>query len=563
MFDWFKNLFYPTISPDITQSLVALLITIGLGVFIGKLRLKRVSLGVSAVMFVGIFMGHFGYTVNENISGFTRDLGLILFVYAIGIQVGPSFFSSFKREGIRFNLLSTMTVLFGGLITFVLYKIFHLEIENAVGLMSGAVTNTPGLGAAKASLQEIQSQFPERTFADPAIAYAITYPMGVLSVIIMIILTKSVLKINLKDEHSIINIEKEKEEIRVVRKKIRVSNPAVIGKSIESLLVENDLNDIIISRIKHTTSTEVFTPSLNTKLRERDVLMVVGQENALDRFINLVGKESEDQEIESENDIVTRTIYVTRKSATHKKLSDLDLLNKFGLRVTRVYRSGMELLAVPSLELFYGDRIRVVGTKNDIAEVEKVIGNSQKRLLEPDFLSLFGGLVIGIMIGSIPIFIPSLPVPVKLGFAAGPLLAALLISRYGKLGIIHSYINNGAIFFMKDLGISLFFASVGLHAGTHFYENFVAYNGWLWVVYGLVISVIPLIMMVIVGRFFMKINYFQLVGLMSGTYTDPAALAFSNGYLDSDIPTQAYATVYPLVTIFRIFVAQMLILLCV
>ncbi len=563
MFDWFKNLFYPTISPDITQSLVALLITIGLGVFIGKLRLKRVSLGVSAVMFVGIFMGHFGYTVNENISGFTRDLGLILFVYAIGIQVGPSFFSSFKREGIRFNLLSTMTVLFGGLITFVLYKIFHLEIENAVGLMSGAVTNTPGLGAAKASLQEIQSQFPERTFADPAIAYAITYPMGVLSVIIMIILTKYVLKINLKDEHSIINIEKEKEEIRVVRKKIRVSNPSVIGKSIESLLVENDLNDIIISRIKHTTSTEVFTPSLNTKLRERDVLMVVGQENALDRFTNLVGKESEDQEIESENDIVTRTIYVTRKSATHKKLSDLDLLNKFGLRVTRVYRSGMELLAVPSLELFYGDRIRVVGTKNDIAEVEKVIGNSQKRLLEPDFLSLFGGLVIGIMIGSIPIFIPSLPVPVKLGFAAGPLLAALLISRYGKLGIIHSYINNGAIFFMKDLGISLFFASVGLHAGTHFYENFVAYNGWLWVVYGLVISAIPLIMMVIVGRFFMKINYFQLVGLMSGTYTDPAALAFSNGYLDSDIPTQAYATVYPLVTIFRIFVAQMLILLCV
>ena len=563
MFEWFKNLFYPTISPDITQSLVALLITIGLGVFIGKMRLKRVSLGVSAVMFVGIFMGHFGYTVNENISGFTRDLGLILFVYAIGIQVGPSFFSSFKREGIRFNLLSTMTVLFGGLITFVLYKIFHLEIENAVGLMSGAVTNTPGLGAAKASLQEIQSQFPERTFADPAIAYAITYPMGVLSVIIMIILTKSVLKINLKDEHSIINIEKEKEEIRVVRKKIRVSNPSVIGKSIESLLVENDLNDIIISRIKHTTSTEVFTPSLNTKLRARDVLMVVGQENALDRFTNLVGKESEDQEIESENDIVTRTIYVTRKSATHKKLSDLDLLNKFGLRVTRVYRSGMELLAVPSLELFYGDRIRVVGTKNDIAEVEKVIGNSQKRLLEPDFLSLFGGLVIGIMIGSIPIFIPSLPVPVKLGFAAGPLLAALLISRYGKLGIIHSYINNGAIFFMKDLGISLFFASVGLHAGTHFYENFVAYNGWLWVVYGLVISVIPLIMMVIVGRFFMKINYFQLVGLMSGTYTDPAALAFSNGYLDSDIPTQAYATVYPLVTIFRIFVAQMLILLCV
>lgn len=563
MFDWFKNLFYPTISPDVTQSIVALLITIGLGVFIGKLRLKRVSLGVSAVMFVGIFMGHLGYTVNENISGFTRDLGLILFVYAIGIQVGPSFFSSFKREGIRFNLLSTMTVLFGGLITFVLYKIFNLEIENAVGLMSGSVTNTPGLGAAKASLQEIQSQFPDRTFADPAIAYAITYPIGVLSVIIMIILTKSFLGVDLDEERIVIDSEIENEHVGLIRKKIRVINPAIVGKAIGDILMENGLNDIIISRIKHTSTTEVFTPPLNTKLKDRDVLMVVGQKPEIEKFTLLIGKESEDQFIESENDIVTKTIYVTRKSATHKKLSDLDLLNKFGLRVTRVYRSGMELLAVPSLELFYGDRIRVVGTKNDIAAVEKVIGNSQKRLLEPDFLSLFGGMVIGIIIGSIPIFIPSLPVPVKLGFAAGPLLAALLISRFGKLGIIHSYINNGAIFFMKDLGISLFFASVGLHAGTHFYENFMAYNGWLWVVYGLAISVIPLIMMVIVGRFFMKINFYQLVGLMSGTNTDPAALAFSNGYLDSDIPTQAYATVYPLVTIFRIFVAQMLILLCV
>jgi len=563
MFDWFKNLFLPDTTPDITQSLIAILLTIGIGVFVGRLKIKRVALGVSAVMFVGIALGHYGYTVDADISVFIRDLGLILFVYAIGIQVGPSFFSSFRKEGIRFNLLSVSTVLLGGLVTYIIYKVADPGIENAVGLMSGAVTNTPGLGAAKASLHEIQAQFPNKTFADPAIAYAITYPLGVFGVILMIILTKIVLKIDLKHELDLITSENDDEQSVLIRKKCRVTQPEIFGKSIYNVLKSNDLNDIIISRLKHTKSKEVFSPTLDTRLNERDVVMVVGNPTSVARFMDIIGKESQDQEIESDTDIVTKTLFVTRKSATHKKLSELDLFNKFGLKVTRVYRSGMELLASPSLELFYGDKLRIVGTKDDINEVEKIIGNSEKRLLEPDFLSLFGGLVIGIIIGSIPIMIPSLPVPVKLGFAAGPLLAALIISRYGGLGVIHSYINNGAIYFMKDLGICLFFASVGLHAGTHFYENFVANNGWLWIYYGMFITFIPMLFLVIVGRFFMKINYYKLAGLMSGTYTDPAALAFSNGYLDSDIPMQSYATIYPLVTIFRIFVAQMLILFCI
>jgi putative transport protein len=563
MFDWFKILFLPDTTPDITQSLIAILLTIGIGVFVGRLKIKRVALGVSAVMFVGIVLGHYGYTVDLDISVFIRDLGLILFVYAIGIQVGPSFFSSFRKEGIGFNILSISTVLLGGLVTFIIYKLADLRIENAVGLMSGAVTNTPGLGAAKASLYEIQQHFPNKVFADPAIAYAITYPLGVLGVILMIILTKIFLKIDLDHELHLLTTEKDVEQSMLVRKKCRVTQPEIFGKSIYNVLKSNNLNDIIISRLKHTKSKEVFSPTLDTKLNERDVVMVIGIPTSVDRFMDIIGKESQDQEIESDTDIVTKTIFVTRKSATHKKLAELDLLNKFGLKVTRVYRSGMELLASPSLELFYGDRLRIVGTKDDIIEVEKIIGNSEKRLLEPDFLSLFGGLVIGIIIGSIPIMIPSLPIPVKLGFAAGPLLAALIISRYGGIGVIHSYINNGAIYFMKDLGICLFFASVGLHAGTHFYENFVANNGWQWMYYGMYITFIPILFLVIVGRFFMKINYYKLAGLMSGTYTDPAALAFSNGYLDSDIPMQSYATIYPLVTIFRIFVAQILILLCI
>jgi len=563
MFDWFKNLFLPDMHPDVTQSLIVILITIGVGVFAGRLKISKISLGVSAVMFVGILLGHNGYTIDTDIASFIKDLGLILFVYAIGIQVGPSFFSSFRKEGLRFNLLSVSTVLMGGIITYIIFRVAQPGIENAVGLMSGAVTNTPGLGAAKATLQEVQSQFPARVFADPAIAYAITYPLGVIGVIVMIILTRLFFRVDLNAELKMITLENEFDQNYLIRRKCRIGKSDIIGKSIATILMEHDLHDIIISRVKHSRSKVVSMPSADTILNERDVVMVVGLHESVEKFMAIAGRESTDQEIESEHDIVSKTIFVTKKSAAHKLLSELDLFNRFGLRVTRVYRSGMELFGNPSLELFYGDRLRVVGTKNDIAEVEKLIGNSEKRLLEPDFLSLFGGLVLGIIIGSIPIFIPSFPVPVKLGFAAGPLLAALVISRYGGLGVIHSYINNGAIYFMKDLGICLFFASVGLQAGTHFYDNFITYNGWLWLFYGLLITFVPLIIMVVYARLIMKINYYKLVGLMSGTYTDPAALAFSNGYLDSDIPIQAYATVYPLVTIFRIFVAQILILLCI
>ncbi|MBC7885762.1 MAG: putative transporter [Saprospiraceae bacterium] len=561
MFDWFNTLFSPTSHPDITQSLVVMLLCIGLGVFAGRIKIGSVSLGVSAVMFIGLILGHFGYSMKEDISGFIRDFGLILFVYGIGIQVGPSFFSSFRKEGLKFNILSAGTVLTGGLVTYLIYLIASPGIENAVGLMSGAVTNTPGLGAAKSTLDEIQTRFPGSAFDDPAVAYAITYPLGVLGVIAMIILIKNIFKIDLKYELDQLNVEKQRAEEKLIRKKARVINPDVYGKSIYEILKENKLSDLIISRLKHSGSKEVFSPSPDSKLQEKDVLMIVGKPQSVEKFIHLTGKESTDTQIEADHDIISKTIFVTRKSATHKKLSQLNLFNKYGLKVTRVYRSGMELLANPSLELYYGDRLRVVGNKDDITEVEKVIGNSEKRLLEPDFLSLFGGLVIGIVIGSIPIMIPSLPVPVKLGFAAGPLLSALLISRYGGIGVIHSYINNGAIYFMKDLGICLFFASVGLHAGTNFYDNFLSQNGWLWLFYGLLITIIPLIIMVIIGRVFMKINYFHLAGLMSGTYTDPAALSFCNGYMDSDIPVRTYATVYPLVTIMRIFVAQLMILL--
>ena len=560
MFDWLQNLLLPVENPSVTQSIVAIMLAIGTGIFLGRLKLGKITFGVSAVMFTGLFLGHLGYRIQDGILDFIRDFGLILFVYGIGLQVGPSFFSSFRNEGLKFNILAVSTVLFGGLITIVLFRLTGLKIEDLVGIMSGSVTNTLGLGAAKNTIEEIKNSFPNKTFDDPTIGYAITYPLGVFGIIGTIILSKLLLKINPEVEMRKFRMSKINQELPLIHKKMRVTNPEYFGKTLHQVIKDFG-HEIVVSRLKHSGSDAVQSPTLDTHLRDRDVLMIVGLESHLDEFIQKVGRPSTDLFIESDSDIRKKNIFVTKPSAVHKKLSQLDLYNTYDLKVTRVFRAGREILPRPSLELFYGDILRVIGSREAIEEAEKIIGNSEKKLLEPDFLSLFGGLLLGVILGSIPIVIPSLPVPIKLGFAAGPLIVALLISRYGGISFIHSYINNGAIYFMKDFGICLFFAAVGIHAGDGFYENFIKYNGWNWLLFGSAITFIPLIAMVIVGRFLMKINYLQLAGIMSGSYTDPAALSFSTNYLDSDIPVQSYAQVYPLVTIFRIFVASLLILI--
>lgn len=560
MLDWLRTLLLPAENPNITQSIVVIMLAVGTGIFFGRLKLGKITFGVSAVMFTGLILGHFGYRIETHILDFIRDFGLILFVYGIGLQVGPSFFSSFRNEGLKFNILAVSTVLLGGLITALLFHFTGLKIEDLVGIMSGSVTNTPGLGAAKNTIEELQHTFPGRPFNDPTIGYAITYPLGVFGIIGVVILSKILLKINPEAEMRRFRMAKINRELPLVHMKMRVTNPEFFAKSIFQATKDFG-RPIVISRLKHSGSAAVQSPTADMLMRDRDVLMLVGLENDLKDFIAIMGRPSTDQFIESDEDIHSRNIFVTKASAIHKTLAELDLYNTYDLKVTRVFRAGREILPRPSLELFYGDKLRVIGAKDAITEVEKIIGNSEKKLLEPDFLSLFGGLLLGVILGSIPIVIPNLPVPLKLGFAAGPLIVALLISRFGGISFIHSYINNGAIYFMKDFGICMFFAAVGIHAGDGFYENFVKYNGWMWLLYGSAITFIPLMLMVIIGRFILKINYLQLAGIMSGSYTDPAALSFSTNYLDSDIPVQSYAQVYPLVTIFRIFVASLLILL--
>lgn len=559
MLNWLKDLVFPIENPNILQSLISIMLAVGIGVLLGRIKVKKVTFGVSAVMFSGLYLGHLGYRIDHSVLDFIRDFGLILFVYGIGLQVGPSFFSSFKKEGLKFNILAVSAVILSGLITFLLFHFTDLGFENLVGIMSGSVTNTPGLGAAQNTLDELSAIMPKKNFADPTIGYAITYPLGVFGIITAIILSKSFLKINTEIEMRHFRMMKINREYPLIPKKLRITNPDFFGQSIHDTIEKTGLN-IVISRLKHSGEKEVLSPTMDIKLHERDVLMAVGKENDVDQFIKLVGRPSSDSFIDNSLDIIQKNICVTKSSATHKKLSQLDLYNTYDLKVTRVFRAGKEMIPRPSLELFYGDILRITGRKKAIDQVEKIIGNQQKKLMEPDFLSLFGGIILGVILGAIPIAIPGLPIPLKLGLAAGPLIVALLISRYGGVSFIHSYVNDESIYFMKDFGICLFFAAVGIHAGDGFYENFIQYNGWMFILYGSLITFIPLLFMVIVGRFIMKLNYLQLVGILSGSYTDPAALSFSTNYLDSDIPIQSYAQVYPLVTIFRILIASILVL---
>ncbi|HAQ38594.1 MAG TPA: putative transporter [Saprospirales bacterium] len=561
MIDTILTLIKPTDHPSVTQSLIVVMLVVAVGIFMGNLKIRKISFGMSAIMFSGLILGHYGYTVEHNTLEFLRDFGLVLFVYGIGIQVGVSFFSSLKNDGLKFNLLAIFTILLGGLVAIIIFMVSGQSIENVVGMMSGAVTNTPGLGAAKSVLVEFQQQFPDRKFADPAVAYAITYPFGVFGIILLMIMAKKLLRIDIKKEHDAFITESVSNESVPIVKKVRITNEEPVGKTLKEIVDMFGKEKVIFSRLKRTGSTQVLSPSAETVLEFLDVLMMVGYKDDLDKIIAYLGRESSDTMVEKEEGIIAKTLIVTNNAVVHKTLEDLDMYNRYDLKVTRIFRSGRELLAHPKLNLFFGDKIAVVGNKWSVQQAEKMIGNSEKKLLEPDFFSIFGGLILGIIVGSIPFLIPSFPVPIKLGFAAGPLLVALFLSRYGGIGMIHTYINHGAIHFMKDMGISLFFATVGIYAGKHFYENFVTYNGWEWIGYGALITFIPLIFMVIIGRFVMKINFLKLIGIMSATYTDPAALSFSNQYFNSDIPTQSYVTVYPMATIMRILIAQLLILI--
>lgn len=554
---WVEQIFLPQEHPGIAASMVLIFMVLFLGNLMGKLKIMKVSLGISGIVFVGILSGHLGYRVHAETQEFLRDFGLILFVYAIGMQVGPSFFSRLKQDGLLYNSLAIGTVLLGALVTYLLFVFTGSGMDNMIGMMAGAVTNTPSLGAAKAALKDIAIQAPDKICNDPTNAYAITYPFGIIGIILVMIFAKHLFKIDVKNEITLFNEQIKKKHPAPEVKKCRLTNSAYFGKTLKGAIGENK---VIVSRIKHSGSTVVQSPNSEYILKERDVLMLVGLPKDLDEMIDLLGYQSSDNFIESQDFTLTKSFIVTRSEVINQTIGQLNFLGVFNSKVTRVYRTGLELLANDELVLHYGDKLRVVGAETDLVQIEKLVGNSEKRLQEPQLLSIFLGIILGVFVGSIPFFLPGLSVPVKLGMAAGPLLVAILISRFGGISSLHSYLQQSALLFMKDFGISLFFASIGIHAGETFYHTFITYNGWVWVLYGLIITITPILVMLIIARYVFKLNFMPLLGLIAGSYTDPAALDFSTNYYKSDLPLQAYATVYPLVTITRIVIAQILVL---
>jgi putative transport protein len=405
----------------------------------------------------------------------------------------------------------------------------------------------------------LHKHYPEKIFTDPTNAYAVTYPFGVLGIILLMIVIGKVFKINIHKEIKSFQEEIQRKHPAPESSKCRITNEAYIGQTLGQFLEQNGLN-LIITRIKHSGSNLVESPGDDYVMQTRDVLMMVGLPNELEKATELLGYKSTDTFIEAQEQTQSKTFYVSKSEAVQKTLGQLNLSTQYHVKISRVFRSGITLLAHPDLILHYGDRVRVVGSENNLKQIEKVLGNSEKKLQEPQLLSIFVGMVLGVLVGSIPFLMPGLSVPVKLGMAAGPLLVAIVISRFGGIRSLHSFLQQSAMLFMKDFGISLFFAAIGIHAGETFYHTFITYNGWVWVAYGLLITFIPIICMILVARFIFKINFLPILGLISGAYTDPAALDFSISYFRSEFPLQAYATVYPLVTIMRIVVAQLLVL---
>ena len=531
---------------------------ISIGVMLGKIKLFGISLGVTFVLFVGILVGHFGFTVPEEVLHFIREFGLILFIFSIGLQVGPGFFSSFKQGGMKMNMLAASVVLLGVATTIGLYYAFGgaIPMPMFVGILSGAVTNTPGLGAAQEALRQLHDAGQITEIPQIALGYAVAYPLGVTGIILSLILIRVVFKVKFDDETK--KLQELNDTVAETPKiiSIKVQSKAIDGKNLSSIrkLIGRQF---IVSR---KFSDDAFTiPNGKTIIKNGDIILVVTTEADAEAIVSLTGELIDYDWKESENKMISRRIVITRGVINGKTLGSLKL-RSVNVNCTRIIRSGFDLLANPNLVLQVGDRVVVVGTPEAINRVEDMLGNTLKRLDEPHIITLFVGIFLGIIFGSIPVFIPGMPMPVKLGLAGGPLVIAILLGRFGfKLKLI-TYTTQSANLMLREIGITLFLASVGLASGGKFVETVVSSNGLIWVMCGFLITTLPLLIVGFIGRKVMKMNYFNLMGLLSGSMTDPPALAYSNATAGNDAPSIAYSTVYPLTMFLRVILAQILIL---
>lgn len=549
--DWLRNLIT---EPSIAQAVIFYGLVIALGIWFGKIKLFGVSLGITWVLFIGVLASYFGVVVNKEIKDFIKEFGLILFVYSIGLQVGPGFFASLKKNALGNNLLASLVVITGIVITLLLYFLSDFHISVMTGVMSGAVTNTPGLAAAQSAAKDLHSV---NTPDFMALAYAVTYPFGVFGIILTLLILKKFFRVDIQTEqelHRKLNAIRSK---RLVTAHLKLENRQLIGKPLRkvfSFLKE----PVVVSRIYH--QGEVITPTPDLQLAEDDVMLVVASKHEMEKLKLLIGSTSEmNLKAQPKSNLISRTIVVTRKNVTHKRLGDIPELHQQDFTLTRLNRAGVEMVPHGGIMLQLADTINVVGTEEGVKIASDAIGNSLKRLEVPDLAPIFIGIVLGVILGSIPFYLPGMPVPVKIGMAAGPLIIALILSRYGNKIYLNNYTTNSANLMIRELGITLFLASVGLGSGANLSTAFADGSGWHWMWMGVIITVFPLLLVGIIAHKFFRKTYFEICGLLAGASTDPPALAFALKMAGNDIPSATYATIYPLTMILRILGAQLLI----
>lgn len=558
--DWIVNLFTNTESVAHIALLYAIVIAIG--VYLGKLKIGGISLGVTFVLFAGILAGHVGFTGPKEILTFVQDFGLILFVFMIGLQVGPGFFESFKKGGVTLNMLSASAILLNILVMFGCYYLFFdtsnpNNLPMMIGTLYGAVTNTPGLGAANEALLSV---FPNGA---PSIAngYACAYPLGVVGIIGATILIKYICKINTADEEEQLNEEDAANpHAKAHNMHLRVENAYITGRTLRE--VSEFLNrDIVCSRLLH--NGEVSIPNSKTKFEVGDELLVVCAEADAEAIKAFIGPEVEaewDSEKDEVQHFVSRRIIVTRPEMNGKTLGKMHFSSVYGVNVTRISRQGMDIFAGRNHHFHVGDKILVVGPEENVNRVAEIMGNSVKRLDAPNIATIFVGIMVGIIFGSLPFAIPGMPVPLKLGIAGGPLIIAILIGRFGYRMKLVTYTTTSANMMLREIGLVLFLASVGIKAGAGFWDTVVQGDGLKYVGCGFLITVIPILIIGTIARLKFKFNYFTIMGMLAGTYTDPPALAYANASCSKEAPAVGYSTVYPLSMFLRIFTAQIVVL---
>jgi putative transport protein len=544
----------------VAWAVLALCLVGALGLLIASVKFRGVGLGIAGVLFAGIILGHFGFHIEKEILEFVREFGLILFVFTIGLQLGPGFFASLRKQGLKLNLLALSVVLLGVVTTLVfVHKVMGIDLVAALGLFSGATTNTPSLGATQQTLKSLGGAFADQATL-PALAYAVAYPGGVFGIIMTLLLLRFVFRINPEQEAEAYRHEQRKGVEPLEHMNVLVKNPNLENLTIGDIPGRTEIS-VVVSRIKRLGAPEVETATDQTVLHQGDIVLAVGSRRNLEKFRVIVGVESEANLSKSPGRVATRKVVVTHKDVLGKTIDELELDERYRVTITRVARGEVEMTALPELTLQFGDVVRLVGEEEGITKAAKQLGNSVHALSETNFIPIFVGIVLGVLLGMVPFHISGIPVPVRLGIAGGPLVLAIILSRIGRIGPLVWYMPASANLAFRELGIVLFLACVGLKAGEHFFQTVFTHQGLLWLAGGFAITVIPILIVGIVARAFLKMNFTAISGVLAGSMTDPPALAFANAVCKSDAPSVAYATVYPLTMLLRIISVQILVLI--